>query len=258
MNRRLTGALRALGVPAALITIAGVAFLAAPPAAAKSKPKPPLVTHEFSLDSCSALATSTGEGARNRFFPLQVGRVWELSNEHCVQAGRCDELEEVRITVLDETQTIDGVPTRVVEEREWVDGELDEVSRNFYAECVGTEDVYYFGEEVVDGDGNPLPDGWRAGVDGARPGIIFPGGAFLLGARYFQELAPGKALDWALNVAMGLQRTVPAGTFDDCVLVFDFNRLSDPKGKHPDSKIYCPGTGIIVDETLRLTSMTVP
>lgn len=256
MSRSHGGVFRAHGLP--VIAIAAFAFLAASPAAAKSRPKPPQITRDFALSSCSALATSTADGARNRFFLLQVGRVWELSNQQCVQAGRCDELEELRITVLDETQTVDGVLTRVVEEREWVDGALEEVSRNFYAECVGTEDVYYFGEDVQDGEGNALPDGWRAGENGAQPGIIFPGGAFLLGARYFQEMAPRKAMDWALNAAMGLQRTVPAGTFSDCVLVLDYNPLSDPKGKHPDSKIYCPGTGLIVDETLRLTSLTVP
>ena len=256
MSRSHRGACRAFGFPA--IAIAGIVFLAPSPVTAKSRPKPPQITREFALASCGALATSTADGARNRFFPLQVGRVWELSNQQCVQAGRCDELEEVRITVLDEMETVDGVLTRVVEEREWVDGALEEVSRNFYAECVGTEDVYYFGEEVQDGEGNALPDGWRAGENGARPGIIFPGGAFLLGARYFQELAPRTAMDWALNAQMGLQRTVPAGTFSDCVLVLDYNPLSDPKGKHPDSKIYCPGTGLIVDETLRLNSLTLP
>lgn len=215
-------------------------------------------TEQFPLSDCAALADSTASGASNRYFPLEVGRVWELSNQRCVDDGDCDELEEVRVSVLNETALVDGVTTRVVEEREWVDGALEEVSRNFFVECVGTQDVYYFGEDVVDGQGNPLPDGWRAGVNGAQPGIIFPGGAFLLGARYFQEIAPGVAMDRAENTEMGLTRTVPAGTFHDCVLVVDTNALSDPKGKQGDSKIYCPGTGMIMDEELELTSLIDP
>ena len=215
-------------------------------------------TSEFPLGDCSALVNSTATGARNRYFILEVGRVWELSNQSCVDAGECDELEEVRVSVLPDTELVDGVMTRVVEEREWVDGTLEEVSRNFYVECLGTEDVYYFGEDVEDGQGNTLPDGWRAGVGNASPGIIFPGGAFLLGARYFQELAPGVAMDRAEHVDMGLTRTVPAGTFHDCVLVVDTNALSDPKGKAGDEKIYCPGTGMIMDEELELISLVDP
>ena len=63
----------------------------------------------------------------------------------------------VQITVLNQTKKItftdaEGesltVYARVVEEREWKDGELVEVSRNFYARCVQTSDIFYFGEDV--------------------------------------------------------------------------------------------------------------
>ena len=36
-------------------------------------------------------------------------------------------------TVLNETEMVDGIETRVIEEREFDDGELIEVSRNFVA-----------------------------------------------------------------------------------------------------------------------------
>lgn len=231
-----------------------LAFLSADPAPASGKKRP--FTDEFPLGDCAALVNSTAAGARNRYFPLEIGRVWELSNQECVDAGDCDDLEEVRITVLNATEMVNGVLTRVVEEREWENGALDEVSLNFFAECQGTEDVYYFGEDVEDGSGNPLPDGWRAGVNGAKPGLIFPGGAFLLGARYFTELAPGVALDRAEHKAMGLEVTVPAGTFHDCVMVLDTDALE--KSKKGDKKVYCPGTGMVMDEELVLTSFVDP
>lgn len=249
------------GSPIGMITIlsaAAILLIAAAGSAPAKGQRRVAFTEQFPLSSCSALVNSTAAGARNRYFPLEVGRVWELSNQNCVDAGKCDELEEVRITVLDETEMVNGVSTRVVEEREWADGLLDEVSRNFFVECAGTEDVYYFGEDVEDGQGNPLPDGWRAGANGASPGIIFPGGAFLLGARYFQELAPGVALDRAEHKAMGLDLTVPAGAFHDCVLVEDTNALEDPKGREGDPKIYCPNVGMIMDEELELTSYIDP
>lgn len=216
-------------------------------------------TDEFPhLDDCD-LVNSTDAGASNRYLQLEIGRIWELSNEACVMEGECDELEEVTVSVLNETEMVDGVMTRVVEERERVEGELEEVSRNFLVECLGTGDIYYFGEDVEDGDGNPLPDGWRAGMNDARPGILFPGGEFLIGARYFQEVAPGVALDRAENAEAGLEVSVEAGDFSDCVLVLDTNALEDPKGIQPgDEKVYCLDIGIVMDEDLELISLTTP
>ena len=72
----------------------------------------------------------------------------------------------VEITVFNKTKTIEvpdigEVRTRVVEEVETADGELTEISRNFYAICGQTNDVYYFGEKVdiynEDGMGRHCP-----------------------------------------------------------------------------------------------------
>ena len=50
----------------------------------------------------------------------------------------------------------------MVEERETEDGELVEVSRNFFAICEETNSVFYFGEEVDDDE-----DGEIVGHEGA-------------------------------------------------------------------------------------------
>jgi hypothetical protein len=158
--------------------------------------------------------------------------------------------------VLDETfdvtLPIDGVmttvTTRVVEEHETVDGEVAEISRNFFAVCAETRDVYYFGEEVEGAGGE-----WLAGMNDARPGLIMPGGAFLLGARYFQEIAPNVALDRAEHVAMNLSMELPAGDFEGCVEVEE----TTPLEKGTSTKIYCPGTGLVFDDGLELT-LVVP
>ena len=169
-----------------------------------------------------------------------------------------DDGEEIRVvkTVLFKTQYISlpgigKVPTRVIEEREYVDGELIEVSKNFFAICDKTNDVYYFGEDVD----IFLPNGtishagsWRAGVNGALPGIMMPG-TFLLGARYFQEQAAGVAMDQAEHVEMGLQVVTEAGTFEDCVRVIETTPL-EPGAE--SEKIYCPGIGQVVDNVVRL------
>src|SRR5215813_4844961 len=52
------------------------------------------------------------------------------------------------ITVLNETKRVDGVETRVVEERETKNGQLIEVARNYLAISRRTNDIFYFGEDV--------------------------------------------------------------------------------------------------------------
>ena len=51
-------------------------------------------------------------------------------------------------SVLNETKLVDGVETRVVEDRESNGGKLVEVARDYYAVDRSTGDVYYFGEDV--------------------------------------------------------------------------------------------------------------
>jgi hypothetical protein len=138
------------------------------------------------------------------------------------------------VTVLDHTRRI-RLPiggrlrtmwTAVVEEREFEEGEIREVSQNFFAICEKTGDAYYFGERVdIYEDGEVVSHGqWLAGKDGARPGIIVPG-TFLLGSRYFQEVAPGVALDRAEHTAEGVEIGAAAGGFSNCVEVTETTPL---------------------------------
>src|SRR5262252_6501102 len=93
------------------------------------------------------------------------------------------------ITVLSQTEAIGGIPTRVVEEREWKGTDLVEVSRNYFAIDPKTSDVYYFGEDVdayrhgkvVNHDGS-----WRHGTNGATFGLMMPG-APQVGLKFYQE-----------------------------------------------------------------------
>jgi hypothetical protein len=185
---------------------------------------------------------------RNPYFILAPGRKLILRGQEDAERVR------VEITVLHDTEVVAGVETRVVEEREWIDGELVEVSRNFLARCRQTNDIFYFGEDVDDYEDGEIVghDGaWRAGVDGALPGLIMPG-TFLLGARYFQEIAPGVALDRAEHVAMGLKVQTPAGQFTNCV------RIRETTPLEPGAislKIYCPGVGLVVDDVVRLVAV---
>jgi hypothetical protein len=170
--------------------------------------------------------------------------------------------EELFITVLERTRRITlpiggrlkSVRTAVVEEREFEDGELKEISRNFFAFCRKTNDLYYFGEEVdiyEDGEIVSHDGAWLAGQDGAAPGILMPG-TFLLGSRYYQEVAPGVALDRAEHTAEGLEIETEAGEFDECVEVTETTPL-EPGSE--SVKRYCPGVGLVFDDDLELVEI---
>ncbi len=234
---------------AAMCLVLVLAGFALPSRGAHAQDEEPEFTSDFRLEDCEF--KTKGE---NPYFILKPGYQLVLEGEEEGETLR------VEITVLDETETIDvpeigEVKTRVVQEVETTDGELTEISRNFYAICDRTNDVYYFGEEVdiYNEDGTITHEGaWRAGEPDengvAEPGIIMPG-TFLLGSRYYQELAEGIALDRAEHTAMGLEVTVPAGTFTDCVQVTESTPLEPDAGSE---KIYCPGVGLTVDDVLEL------
>lgn len=242
--------LRKLSLISLCLAMISTAF-AVPLSGANAQEEGPEFTSAFRLEDCRF--RPRGE---NPFFILQPGYQLVLEGEDQGETVR------VEITVLDKVETIDlpeigEVRTRVVEEVEIKDGELVEISRNFFATCNPTNDVYYFGEEVdiYNEDGTITHEGaWRAGEadeDGvAEPGIIMPG-TYLMGSRYYQELADGIALDRAEHTEMGLDITVPAGTFTDCVQVIETTPL-EPGSE--SEKIYCPEVGLVMDGEIGLVS----
>lgn len=211
-------------------------------------------TRQFPLANCQFKPTGG-----NAHFILKPNRQLYLSNQRCVDDGDCDELEELWITMLPETRAITfnhggkriTARTLVMEEFETADGEVEEISRNYVADCNPMNDVYYFGEDVEDGDGNPLPDAWLAGRDGARPGILMPDRAFLLGSRYYQEIAPN-AKDRGEHTSMGFEVEVPAGVFRNCVEVTETTPLEPGEESF---KTYCPGVGLVRDDDLELMAV---
>lgn len=187
----------------------------------------------------------------NRYFILKPGYQLTLRG---TESGAPSVLV---VTVLDETREVGDVVTRVVEERETRRDELVEVSRNYLAIDNGTGDLYYFGEDVEEyrrGRVVGHEGGWRHGAGGARFGLMIPG-APVLGRRYYQEWAPGVAMDRAEVVAIDQRLTTPAGTFEDCLEI----RETTPLEPHSQEyKIYAPGVGLVKDAGLVLVARRVP
>lgn len=214
--------------------LVGAGIVAASMAAAQDKPAG--VQEEFNIKDCKLLTTG-----RNTYFIMEPGFQLVLESDE----------QKMEITVLDDTKVVDGVTTRVVEEREWKDGKLHEVTRNYFAMCEATKDVFYFGEDVdyyengkvVRHDGS-----WLAGKDGGKAGLIMAG-APKVGMKYFQEQAPGKAMDYAEIVSVNETCKTPAGTFASCLKVKEGNALEPDAEEY---KFYAPNIGLLADEDLRL------
>jgi hypothetical protein len=159
--------------------------------------------------------------------------------------------EEVTKTVLAETKMVDGVETRVIEEKETKNGKVIEISRNFYAISKRTNSVYYFGEEVdiyEDGKVVSHEGAWLSGQKGARFGLMMPG-TILLGGRHYQEVAPKIAQDRAEILSLTEAVETPAGTFKNCLKVEETTPL-EPGTK--GMKYYAPGIGLVKDDKLQL------
>ena len=206
-------------------------------ACAQTKDKP--FTESLMQDSCTFATTG-----RNSFFILEPGYQLTLEGMEGKDSVR------LVITVLNETKKIGNVETRVVEENESANGKTVEVSRNYFAFCKETSSVYYFGEEV-----DMYKNGKVVSHEGAwtaegknKAGVMMPG-LILLGARYYQEIAPDVAMDRAEIISTTEQMKTPAGIFINCLKMEETTAL-EPKNK--EYKFYAPGVGLIRDGDLLL------
>ena len=229
------------------LAVATLALLAPAPAHAHD----PAFKAEFDREGC----TFSSFGS-NPYLPLWPGLSVLLEGEE-----EDDEMElveiSVRVTVTTDTEVVDGVETRVVEERESEDGELVEVSRNYFAHCRETGAVWYFGEAVDDYEDGEIvghEGEWRAGENGATAGILMPGTP-INGARFFTEMAPGIAEDNSEVVGIHDTWDVPLGTYANVLEITDSSAL-DPE--EADPKYYAPGIGLIQDEEFGLVELTPP
>ena len=186
--------------------------------------------------------TPTGASTYSILFP---GYQLVLASKHA----------KLTITVLDETKEINGIRTRVVEEREERHGTLFYVSRNFVAIDQKTSDVFYFGETVdyyKQGKVVSHAGSWQAYTNSNRPGLIIPGDPHA-GMTYYQELAPSIAMERAEILSIADKVLTPAGAWNSCVTMVAYikNKWLDliAPSKY---RAYAPGIGIVQEQDMKL------
>jgi len=209
-------------------------------ALAQNKTNSKQFSESFMQDSCSFETTG-----RNPYFILEPG--YQLVLEGIKDKDKI----KLVITVLNETKKIGNVETRIVEENESANGKTVEISRNFFAFCKQTGSIFYFGEEVdmykngkiINHEGAWIAEGNN------KAGIIMPG-LVLIGARFYNEIAPGVAMDRVEIISFSNTLQTPAGTFYNCLKTEETTPL-EPKAK--EYKLFTPGIGLIKDGDLLLT-----
>ena len=175
----------------------------------------------------------------NPFLPLRPGSRWVYRGD------TEDGLERVVVSVLDETETILGVRCTVVRDTVTIDGELVEDTIDWYAQD-RAGNVWYFGEiskSFEDGRLVSLDGSWRAGVDGAKPGIVMQAHP-RVGQVYRQEFLLGVAEDYARVVTLAGNASVPAASCTDCLVTGDFVPLEPDADER---KYYKRGVGFILE-----------
>ena len=185
-----------------------------------------------------------GSVAPNPYFPLVPGTRW-------VWVGGDERITD---TVTDETKLVEGVICRVVRDVVERDGVAVELTDDWFAQDLDGN-VWYCGEiarnfETFDGDAPMSPElvdidgSWKAGRDGARPGIIMPAEP-RVGDAYREEMSLGEAEDVAEIVSITGMESVPAASCsNDCVVTRNISAL-EPDVE--ETKYYAPGIGLILE-----------
>ena len=148
--------------------------------------------------------------------------------------------------LLDKTDTLSGVSVAVVEVKDYENGALVELTEDYYAQH-RDGGLWYFGERVTDyKDGKPVGHGgqWLAGENNNRPGLFLPANP-TVGLEFSPESVAGVADERSKVIALGVDVTVPAGKFTDCVKIEDLDLLDNDR----ELKFYCPGKGLVREES---------
>ncbi len=163
------------------------------------------------------------------------------------EGGKKVRIERTILPEATKTFKIGGqtVAALVMQDSEIVDGELEEVTLDYFAQDDnGT--VYYLGE-TVDEYKNSKVSGhsgaWLFGQDTPAPGIILPGQP-KVGDRFKSEDVSNTITESDEVVSVTETVTVPSGTYRDCVKVKE--TLADGEVEY---KFYARGVGVVKEAT---------
>jgi hypothetical protein len=182
---------------------------------------------------------------KSPYFNLEPGYRLRYSNGEATRT----------MTVRRKTKVIEGIETRVVEEKEELHGQLTKVVWRHYAIDKTTSALYCFGvHSQTYYQGRLLSQsGWRSGKHGAMFTLVLPAEP-KLGDKLLRNHSPDSP-HWQEEIIDVAERVAtPAGTFANCV-------CTETKGRKEDKvKVFAPGVGLVQDGQFALVKViqTVP
>jgi hypothetical protein len=192
-----------------------------------------------------------GNGEKGEFSrPTHIDNKWLplVPGTQLIYEGRAAQGGQVLphrlvLTVTGLTKVINGVPTRVLWDRDFDAGQLAEGELFFHAQD-DAGNVWNYGEypEIYEkGKLTGAPDTWIAGIDHARAGIAMRGNPRLGTPSYSQGFSPKIGFDDRGQVEKTDQKVcVPAGCFGDVLVTREW------AGSQPNAfqfKSYAPNVG---------------
>jgi hypothetical protein len=198
----------------------------------------------IALLAAAALASAHfSPNVTNPWFPLRPG-----STYHYVGVKDGERSRDV-MTVTRRVATIDGARCRVVEDRLYLAGHLEERTTEWYAQDA-KGNVWYFGENTAELDAKgrvtTTSGSWRAGRDGAKPGVfMFAHPA--VGRSAEQEHYPGQAEDHFRVLSLRATVTTPYASSKRALLTKEWTPLEPNVIDH---KLYVRGVGTVLEQTV--------
>ncbi|HLL98277.1 MAG TPA: hypothetical protein VK276_04315 [Rubrobacteraceae bacterium] len=175
----------------------------------------------------------------NPYWPMAPGDKWVYRETDSGTEQR------VEVTVTNQTKQIaNGIEARVVHDVVTEDGQLVEVTDDWYAQDKAGN-VWYLGEDTAEYENGKVTTrsgSFEAGVDGAQAGVIMPAGP-QDGMAYRQEYYKGEAEDKAEVLSTDEQVEVPFGYFQGVLMTKDLVPL-EPKVS--EYKLYARDVGPVL------------
>ncbi|HEY3317053.1 MAG TPA: hypothetical protein VGK50_01335 [Coriobacteriia bacterium] len=180
----------------------------------------------------------------NPWYPLTPGTT---SVYHGIKDGKAS---VATFVVTRETTMVLGVKATVVSDVLTQDGKQVEVTTDYYAQD-DTGNVWYFGESTRKADASGkltnTEGSWKAGVNGATPGIIMPADP-KVGQTFKQENFRGHAEDNFKIESLTASVTVPYGSFTGAMHTLEWTPVEPGV---IDGKYYAKGVGNVAEASVQ-------
>ncbi len=154
------------------------------------------------------------------------------------------------VFVTRKTTLIDGVPCVAISDRLYLAGRLAERTTDWYTQDK-QGNVWYFGEATAEldraGRVTSTEGSWRAGRDGAAPGIFMPAHP-RVGQSFRQEFYKGQAEDHFQVLDLHATVNVPYAKSTNALLTKEWTPLEPGVIDH---KLYIRGIGNVEEETIK-------